>query len=138
VVAAGWAYSPIAGQFATIVKLTRTLAIIPITFFLALYTTRKQKAGDSSFNLLAIFPWFILGFVAAAVVNSLGIIPTAMASFLGRSGKFFIVAAMTGIGLNTNIGSLMANSRKSILLGAICWFAVAVTSLVVQYVMGML
>jgi uncharacterized integral membrane protein (TIGR00698 family) len=138
VVAAGWAYSPVAGQFATIVKLTRTLAIIPITFILALYTTRQRKTGDSSFNLLDIFPWFILGFVAAAIVNSVGIIPASLASFLGRSGKFFIVAAMAGIGLNTNIRSLLANSRKSILLGAICWFAVAVTSLIVQYFMGML
>lgn len=138
VVAAGWAYSPVAGQFATIVKLTRTLAIIPITFFLALYTTRRQKAADSSFNLLAIFPWFILGFVGAAVINSMGIIPLSLTVFLGRSGKFFIVAAMAGIGLNTNVRSLLANSKKSILLGAACWFAVAVTSLVVQYFMGML
>ena len=138
VVAASWAYSAAAGQFATIVKLTRTLAIIPITFFLALYTARRQQSTGNAFNLLAIFPWFILGFVGATVLNSTGIVPAPLASLLGRSGKFFIVAAMAGIGLNTNVRALLANSRKSIALGAACWLAVAVTSLIVQYVTGML
>jgi uncharacterized integral membrane protein (TIGR00698 family) len=138
VVAAGCSYSQAAGQFATIVKLTRTLAIIPITFVLALYTTKKNKAESQRFRVIDVFPWFVLGFLAACVVNSVGLMPAALSAFLGKSGKFFIVVAMVAIGLNTNIRSLLSNSKKSIALGAVCWFAVAVTSLIVQYLLGLI
>ena len=138
VVAAGASYSHAAAQFATIVKLTRTLAIIPVTCILALYTTRQNKCAGQDFCIMSVFPWFVLGFLGATVVNSLGIMPLGLASFLGKSGKFLIVTAMVAIGLNTNIKSLLSNSRKSIALGAICWFAVAATSLIVQYLLGMM
>ena len=138
VVAASCAYSEAAGSFATIVKLTRTLAIIPVTFLLALYTANKNKSSNKSFKMMDVFPWFVLGFLGATIVNSFGIMPVALSSFLGKSGKFLIVIAMTAIGLNTNIRSLLSNSKKSIALGAICWFAVAVTSLIVQYFLGLI
>ena len=62
VVAAGYSYSQAAGNFATIVKLTRTLMIIPITLGLALYTARKS-VSISTYSFATVFPWFILGFL---------------------------------------------------------------------------
>lgn len=75
VVAAAAAWSEAAGNdtsltLATIVKLTRTLLIIPITVVLAIYTARREGRGKGKFNFVKIFPWFILGFVFAALINS--------------------------------------------------------------------
>jgi len=97
-----------------------------------------STSGDHGFKIMDVFPWFVLGFLGATVVNSLGFMPLDLSKFLGQSGKFLIVMAMAAIGLNTNIRALLSNSKKSIALGAICWFAVAATSLVVQYLLGLL
>lgn len=136
VVAAGYSYSDAAGTLATIVKLTRTLMIIPITLFLAIFTHRKSAHG-TSFNLSKIFPWFVLGFLAASILSTVGILPAATGKTLAMVGKFLIVMAMAAIGLNTNLKQLVSNGIRPILLGMSCWFAVAATSLVVQYFMNL-
>ena len=102
------------------VKLTRTLAIIPITLALALYRTAKAKKNGKTadgFSFKKIFPWFILYFIAASVittvVTSLGAssFSAAYSSYfipaMKKLAKFFIAMAMGAIGLNTNIVSLV-------------------------------
>ncbi|MGI6091884.1 MAG: YeiH family putative sulfate export transporter [Veillonellaceae bacterium] len=132
VVAAAYSYSPAAGEFATIVKLTRTLMIIPITLVLAVYTSRASQEPNK-FNLVKIFPWFVLGFLATTIISTTGIIPAAICDLLGATGKFFIIMAMAAIGLNTHVVQLLSNGIRPILLGLSCWIAVAVVSLVIQY-----
>ncbi|MHC1721002.1 MAG: YeiH family protein [Clostridiaceae bacterium] len=143
VVAAATSWSSAAGNntalaFATIVKLTRTLLIVPITLVLAIYTAKKRKASEngSSFNFSKIFPWFVLWFVAASVVNTLAGIPAQVSHSFVEAGKFMIIMAMAAIGLNTNIVKLIKNGFKPILLGLCCWFAVAATSIGVQTFMN--
>lgn len=148
VVAAGASWSSAAGNntalaFATIVKLTRTLMIVPITLVLAIYTTRKIRRentanGESgnNFSIAKIFPWFVLGFVLTALINTFLPIPAAVSSTLVQIGKFMIVMAMTAIGLNTNLKKLLTNGLKPICLGLCCWFVVAVMSLLVQHFIG--
>jgi uncharacterized integral membrane protein (TIGR00698 family) len=131
VVAAGYSYSDAAGSLATIVKLTRTLMIIPITLFLAIYTHRKTSQ-HSNFSLLKVFPWFVLGFLAASIVSTTGLVPLEAGKLLAQIGKFLIVMAMASIGLNTNLKQLISNGVKPILLGMSCWIAVALTSIIVQ------
>ncbi len=142
VVAAGFAFSDTAGELATIVKLTRTLMIIPITLVLALWRTRKIKAqggeAAASYSVAKIFPWFVLGFLATAIFNSTGILPENASSVLNDIGKFGIMVAMAGIGLNTNLKSLFKNGIRPIILGLCCWFMVAVVSLIVQHFVGLL
>lgn len=157
VVAAGASWSSAAGNntalaFATIVKLTRTLMIVPITLVLAIYTTRKIRreniAGGSvdsvseekgnNYSIAKIFPWFVLGFVLTAILNTFLPIPDTVSSTLVQIGKFMIVMAMTAIGLNTNLKKLLTNGLKPICLGLCCWFVVAVVSLVVQHLIGMI
>ena len=143
VVAAGASWSAAAGNdialnFATIVKLTRTLMIVPITLVLAIYTSRKSAKADSNFSFIKVFPWFVIGFIAAAVINTFAPIPHAVSSGLVTAGKFLIVMAMTAIGLNTNLKKLISNGIKPIALGLSCWFAVAVVSLIVQWAGGTL
>ncbi|SFM13596.1 YeiH family protein [Pelosinus propionicus] len=132
VVAAGYSYSQAAGSFATIVKLTRTLMIIPITIALAILASRKAE-NASSFRLSKIFPWFIFGFVVASIVSTIGFLPSSLCLTLAQIGKFFIVMAMAAIGLNTHLKQLISNGVKPIFLGLSCWIAVAIVSLAVQH-----
>lgn len=137
VVAAGYSYSLAAGDYATIVKLTRALMIVPICIILAMITAKKNaQAGE--FSIAKIFPMFILWFVVASIVNTINILPIELSKFLGNTGKFCIVLAMTAIGLNTNIKQLISNGIRPIILGLICWFAVAIVSLIVQYSIGLI
>ena len=156
VVAAGASWSSAVGNntalaFATVVKLTRTLMIVPITLVLAIYTARKSQKGAGSksvaqgptpsgsknpsigeFEFVKIFPWFVIGFVIAAIANTF-LAPIHSASpLLVMIGKFIIVMSMTAIGLNTHLKKLIANGIKPIFLGLCCWFVVAGMSLIVQ------
>lgn len=131
VVAAGYSYSQRAGNFATIVKLTRTLMIVPITIALAILTSRKAE-NTGSFSFSRIFPWFIFGFIFASIVNTIGFLPSSLCLTLAQIGKFFIVMAMVAIGLNTHLKQLIGNGIKPFFLGLSCWIAVAIVSLAVQ------
>lgn len=133
VVAAGYTFSDASGDLAVIVKLTRTLMIIPITLMLAMLGTKKQAQTEGmKFHLSAVFPWFVLGFVATALISTFVPIPTVGIDFLSKTGKFMIVMAMGAIGLNTNIIKLVKNGCRPILLGLGCWVVLAITSLVAQ------
>ena len=138
VLAAGALWSNASGNntalsFAAIVKLTRTLMIVPITLVLALYTARKTKLSEAgSFSFVKVFPWFVLFFIAAAIFNTLLNIPPGVSAFLVQTGKFVITMAMAAIGLNTNLKSLFSNGVKPLLLGFICWIVIAIVSLAVQ------
>lgn len=141
VVAAGTAWSAVAGNntalsFATIVKLTRTLMIVPITLVLAIYTAKKSKSeGGNNFSFAKVFPWFVIGFILAAIINTFAGIPVEVSKSIVTVGKFMIVMAMVAIGLNTNLKKLVKNGYKPILLGLCCWFSVASVSLIVQAIM---
>lgn len=169
VVAAGASWSAAAGNntalaYATIVKLTRTLMIVPITLILSIYMTRQAKrqaaaqtageaaamnvepgepgkrgestnAGTKPFSIAKVFPWFVLGFVVAAIIGTIGIVPASMAHQLVLIGKFMIVMAMSAIGLNTNLLKLLRNGIRPIAVGLATWAAVAGVSLLVQVIL---
>jgi len=104
VVAAGYAFSEGAGDFATMVKLTRTLAIIPtvvVFSFVSMHLKKKEAAasgGAVQIRWKSVFPWFILGFLAMAVLSSVGVIPAAAAAALKRISKFLMVTALAAVG----------------------------------------
>lgn len=134
VVAAGYSFSNAAGDLAVIVKLTRTLMIIPVSLILAFLTTR-QTAGSRAggkVSLIKIFPWFVLGFLAAALMNTGLALPDMVTSFLAQAGKFLIVMAMAAIGLNTRLPKLIRSGGRPVLLGLICWITLAIVALLTQ------
>ena len=137
VVAAGYAYSHEAGAYATIVKLTRTLMIVPVCLFFSLLVMKGARSG-AGFSLRRIFPMFVFYFVLACIVNTTGILPAEVSHGLGMLGKFSIVLAMSAIGLNTDLASLVRNGARPLALGMVCWIAVAGTSLIVQHALGLL
>jgi uncharacterized integral membrane protein (TIGR00698 family) len=141
VVAAGAAWSEAAGNetaltLATIVKLTRTLAIVPVTFFLAMVSSRQSAKGgrNGNFSFSKVFPWFVLYFLLTAICYTFLPIPENIARGLSSFGKFLIVMAMSAVGWNTDLKKLIKNGKKPILLGFCCWVLVAGVSLAVQFV----
>lgn len=135
-------------ETATIVKLTRTLAIIPITLVLALYRIQKERKTQSTngtkVNFKKIFPMFILYFVLASVITTVvtsicdgAALETANTIFQGlkTASKFLIVMAMAAIGLNTNLIKLIKTGAKPILQGACCWIAITGVSLLAQHLL---
>ena len=138
VVAAGYSYSEAAGSYATIVKLTRALMIVPVCLFFAFLNAHSKKSQNSTFQLKKVFPFFILWFVVASIINTTGILPAEMSHLLGAAGKFAIILAMSAIGLNTDMRALINNGTRPIILGLACWFAVASVSLLVQHIIGLI
>ena len=124
---------------AVTVKLTRTLAIIPITLVLAFVRTRKAGSEGKKVEFKKIFPMFILYFVLASVITtiatSLGV-SASVFSPLKTLSKFFIVLAMCAVGLNTNIVKLIKTGGKPLALGFCCWVGIASMSLLMQHVLG--
>ena len=132
-------------EYATIVKLTRTLAIIPITLALAFWRTWQVKRGGSvsngSFELKKIFPFFILLFVLASIITTVstmaGADPALFQPFKALS-KYLIILAMAAIGLNTDLVKLVKTGGKPIFMGVCCWIGITFASLAMQHLMGLL
>lgn len=144
VVAAGYAFSEAAGDFATMVKLTRTLSIIPTVIIFALinaHIKRKAAGSDSGevkakFSVTKIIPWFILGFLGLAIINSFGIIPAAASSAMKEVSKFLMVSALAAIGLNTSFKDMKKSGFAPMLHGFIISALVVVVAIAVEYFMG--
>ncbi len=184
VVAAGYAYSEGAGDFATMVKLTRTLSIIPTVLVFAYINiklkqkefvkasqvvnhvkekgekyevsqldkisdiaanisangssatvSKKQKARDQV-NFFSLFPWFIVGFVGLAIVNSFGVIPVEVSATAKELSKFLMVAALGAIGLNTNLKDMKKSGATPMIHGFIISALVVIVAITVEWCMG--
>ncbi len=142
VVAAGYAFSEGAGDFATMVKLTRTLSIIPTVLVFSLINLRiKRKESAAAeykkVNVLNLFPWFILGFLGLAAVNSLGIIPQNISEIAKDVSKFLMVAALAAIGLNTSFKDMKKSGINPMIHGFIISALVVVVAIFVEWCMGL-
>ncbi|WP_129597092.1 YeiH family protein [Anaerophilus nitritogenes] len=144
VVAAGFAFSEAAGDFATMVKLTRTLSIIPVVVIFALiniHIKSKETVGTTEtlrnkVNFWSLFPWFIVGFVVLAIINSFNIIPVAISSAAKELSKFLMVAALASIGLNTSFKEMRKSGIAPMVHGFIISALVVVVAISVEYFMG--
>ena len=169
VIAAAYTYGLAAGNFGVVVKLTRTLMIIPITIGLAVLSRRREAAELSAaaagaaaleapeahdalarpasaavkssparrrLRFTQLVPWFLIGFVLAAGLNSLGGVPRAAHSPLSTLSLFLITTALSGIGLATRPLQLRNAGLRPLLLGAILWATVGVGSLLLQALTG--
>ena len=144
VVASGYAFSEAAGDFATMVKLTRTIAIIPTVLVFAYIGTRaKQKelqtaGGGQKVNILKIVPWFIAGFLALAIMNSVGWIPAEVSGVMKTASKFLMVTALAAIGLGTSITDFKKAGFAPMLYGITIDTLVTLTALAVIWCMGLM
>ncbi len=141
VVAAAYAYGNGAGDYATIVKLTRTIMIIPIAVafvpIMMFRTSRTQSGGSAGgFNFVKVFPWFIVGFVAASALNTSGVLSANTVHVLRETGKFMIIMALTAIGLRTDLKKMLHTGFAPAFLGLAVWIVVSATSVIVQKLLG--
>jgi uncharacterized integral membrane protein (TIGR00698 family) len=141
VVAAGYAFSNAAGAYATIVKLTRTTMIIPISLvFSVIVSINKKKEASSdgkvNYSFKKIFPWFIIWFLVASLLNTMGFFSPDVVKNINTLGKFMIVMALSAVGLSADFKKMLKTGIKPMILGLIVWFTVTVVSLIVQYATG--
>ncbi|MGN8027364.1 YeiH family protein [Microbacterium sp. 22242] len=139
VVAAASVFGASALGFAVVVKLVRTLMIIPISLALSVIESRRTAEGRriTLRGALGLVPWFLLGFLAVAVLGSLGAIPPGPREALAHVSAFLIATAMAGIGLSTDVRALRRAGWRPLVLGAILWVLVTATALAVIAVTGL-
>lgn len=153
VVAAGYAFSAAAGPYALVIKLTRTLTLIPIIIVLAILKARRDARGITSPGGRAagesrlrwrdlpwskIVPLFLIGFIAASTLDTVGLIRSSWHPALLDAGTFLITVALAGIGLSLRVRDIRATGARPLLLGALLWVLVALSSLGFQFATGTL
>jgi uncharacterized integral membrane protein (TIGR00698 family) len=143
VVATATAYGPHAASQAVVVKLVRTLMIIPVCAGLAAVTARRKRtAGVASRlparQLLKLIPWFLIGFLVMAGANSAGLIPGPVHRPVTAVAAFLVAVALSAIGLSTDVAALRRAGLRPLALGALLWVTVAAASLGLQALTGTL
>jgi uncharacterized integral membrane protein (TIGR00698 family) len=136
VVATATTYGQAAAGHAVVVKLVRTLMIIPVCVGLAARGERSSRMSPR--RAARLVPWFLIGFVAAAGINSAGVIPAAAHGPVGHASAFLVAVALSAIGLSTDVAALRRAGARPLLLGALLWVTVGAASLALQSVTGAL
>lgn len=148
VVAASTIYGHAATSYGVTVKLTRTLAIVPICLTLAAWRRARPAPCSSApgvqagapppagAGLLTLFPLFILGFVAAVAANTISLVPGAAHHGLSELAGWMITAALAAIGLSTRFRDIRTAGPRPMVLGAILWATIGAASLALQAATG--
>lgn len=144
VVASGYAFSEMAGDFATMVKLTRTVAIIPTVLVFAYIGARVKKKelkasnDGQKVNMVKIIPWFIGGFLLLAVLNSAGVIPADVSGVMKSASKYLMVTSLSAIGLGTSLTDFKKAGLRPMFYGITIDTLVTLTALAVIWCMGLM
>ncbi|WP_230977064.1 YeiH family protein [Proteiniclasticum sediminis] len=134
VVAAGYAFSDAAGLLATIVKLTRTLFIVPVVLIFSWIIARKEPTSTETkkIRIQEIFPWFILGFLAVVGIRTTGIVPALWVERISFLSKFLLSMSLAAIGMNTSLQEVKSVGMKPMVAGVIIDTSVVIVSLFAQ------
>lgn len=134
VVAAGYAFSDAAGILATVVKLTRTLFIVPIVLIFSWIHAKKEASSknDVKVKIVDIFPWFIVGFLVVVAIRSTGLVPDTLVILLTGLSKFFLAMALGAIGLKTSVKEVTGVGVKPMVAAVIIDVSVVIVALVAQ------
>jgi uncharacterized integral membrane protein (TIGR00698 family) len=137
VVAAGSVYGADAAQHAVVVKLTRTLFIIPICIAVALWQGRRRTGRTARMpRVTHLVPWFLVAFVAASALVSIVTPSTTLRDAFNVVALFLITVALAAIGLTTDFTALRATGPRPLLLGAVLWVLVSASSLALAAATG--
>lgn len=145
VVAAGYAFSDAAGNFSLIVKLTRTLSIVPVVLIFSyinekIKENKSREIGDINIkekvDIKRIFPWFIILFLVSVGFRSIGFISDDLSVNISSVSKFFMIMALGAIGLNTNFKEVSQSGFRPMVLGFLTSLLVVLVSFSVQVMMG--
>ncbi|MFZ5827950.1 MAG: YeiH family protein [Bacillota bacterium] len=136
VVAAAYAFGADAGAYATVVKLARSIMIIPIVLGLSALLSLRAAQQQSRIAWTRLIPWFIVWFLVSALAVSVGLVPPLLMQWLPLLGRFLIIVALAAVGLNADVGAIARTGWRPLALGAILWVLVAATSVMVQRLVG--
>ncbi|MCY1350296.1 hypothetical protein D9M69_365240 [compost metagenome] len=114
VVGAGYSMSPETGDSATVVKLMRVAMLLPVILCAALIT--RIRGAEPGSKRPPLLPWFAVGFVVLAAVNSTGFIPPAVQDAGNELSRWCLVIAISALGMKTQLKELAAVGIKPILL----------------------
>lgn len=133
VVAAAYSWSNASGEYATIVKLTRAMLIIPVTLLIGvLFGLKQRQANQPGLALVRqVTPWFIVWFVVASILGQF--LPREICDTVHSVAPFMITLALTAIGLSTDLGKMRETGWRPIALGLMVWISVAGSSLLAQH-----
>ena len=118
VVGAGYSLSNESGDVATLVKLLRVAMLLPVIVLASAITrARLAAAGDAGAGPRPpLLPGFAVAFAALIAVNSTGWIPHAVQAAGSEASRWFLVAAIAGIGMKTQLKELVTVGFKPVAL----------------------
>ena len=117
VLAATFPVSQLSGEVGTLVKLVRVLMLGPVVLVLSLVSRRiaRREGAAPRLAIGKLVPWFIIGFIALAVLRSIGLIPGPVAGPVREISRLLTVVAMAALGLGVDLRSVArAGSRVSL------------------------
>lgn len=123
--AAAFALGDTSGEIGTFVKMTRVLMLVPVSVVLS-YLFNKNGTATKK----AKFPMYVLYFIIAGVIHSLGIIPGEVTKVLTKGSSLLILMSMTAMGLSVNLKSILNKGVKALLSGIILFILLSISSLV--------
>lgn len=137
VVAAAFQAGKEAGGYGTIAKLTRVTMLAPVVITLGLLASgRGHHQGPGATRRNAPMPYFVLGFIALVIVNSLIVVPPGLKAWIVPGTTFLLSLALAAMGLETDIRMLRAKGLRPLLLGALSWLFIAGFSLTLVELTG--
>ena len=128
VVATGYVYGPTAGGVAALVKLTRTILLIPLSILIGLV---YGESGDKSSVIkrgLQNVPWFVLGFFLLAVINTFHFAAAALTQTIAQGGSLLLVVVLAAVGLGVDIEGILRMGLKPLVVGFILAVVMALVS----------
>lgn len=132
VVAAAFQDGRDAGEFGTIAKLSRVMMLAPMV--IALGVMARRRSGRKSAP--APMPWFVLGFVALAILNSVVTVPAEVKAPIATVTTFLLSMALAAMGLETDVRKLKAKGLRPLILGAVASLFIASFTLVLVKLAG--
>lgn len=148
VVAAGYMYGEVAGQVSTVAKLTRNIFMAPAVFLIGLWYMKKKlkkvEGLSKKTKYSKAIPFFLFGFLALAIIRTIGDGTSFLPAFqwmwfvqqVNELGKFLVLIAMAGIGLNTRLDTMRQIGPKPFLVGLVASILLAIISLSLIYLLG--
>ncbi len=137
VVATGLIYSTRAGQVATVVKLTRTVLLVPMAVGIGMFfALREGRSASGKINVWKMMPWFVLGFLGMAVLNTLNVFPAPVIKDLTQTAQFLIVMVLASVGLGMSIGQIRKMGAKPLLIGLFVGTVMGFVSMGLIYAFG--
>lgn len=130
VVATGYIYGPVAGGVATLVKLTRTVLLMPLAIVVGLIFGDETAKASVFDRAKATMPWFVLGFFSLAVVNTAHLITAQTANVIADAGSLLLIVVLAAVGLGVDLQGIWKMGAKPLLIG----FVLATTMALVSYV----